>query len=115
MSENDQHSYRGLKHRTIIEMAKEVGTGKLEAEAAGHDTCFPVPSASQKRTPKGGSKEVKSTDQRGMIYVFVATNEKVTVVRSNVGQTYDGTAAHEVVTRDGHKFLANQKQLRKPV
>jgi hypothetical protein len=119
MAEQD-NSYHGLRHRTIIEMAKEVGTGKLSAEAAaqGHDAYFPVPVAVQNEQGKTvirGQARKPVVSQRGKIFVFLPTREKVTILRTKVGEAYDGTAIHEVATREGKKFLSSQKQLKESV
>jgi hypothetical protein len=77
----------------------EVVESKGAAEAA-------APEGEKTPTP---SREV----QRGRILTFIPKNQKVTIVRENVGLTYNGDVIHEVVlVGDGRLFLASMKQLK---
>jgi len=91
---------------------------RIATEAAGHDAFFPttveVPNGKGGTTIRGQSKPTLPS-QRGRILLFVPTKEKVTVVRDRVGKSYQGDWIHEVTTRDGHVFLALQKQLKESV
>lgn len=91
---------------------------RISSEAAGHDAFFPVavrvPSTDGKTTIRGQAKSTSQSEiaERGRRLLFIPTKEKVTLVRTRVGNSYQGDWIHEVVTKDGKKFLAMQKQLK---
>lgn len=91
-----------------------------EARASGHDAFFPavvtVAGPEGKSVVRGQPSPTSSVSaERGRILLFTPTGERVTVLRERVGQSYRGDWLHEVTTREGHKFIALQKQLRESV
>lgn len=106
-------------YRPLSQMLREVSSAKraiaTEAEAQGHDGFFPVPvvlaGENGKKTIRGQVKAAPS-GEKGRLLIFLPTHENVTVVRQKVGQTYAGHWIHEVVSREGKKFLASAKQLK---
>jgi hypothetical protein len=92
--------------------------GKIANEAAshGHDGFFPIPvvvsGANGSTTVRGQTKKATPLGDRGRLLVFIPTGERVTVMKEKVGQTYNGDDIHEVVSKDGRKFLASLKQLK---
>lgn len=109
------------KHTTLTDLLGQKDRIELEAASRGHDGFFPaavqVSSSNGKVVVRGQTSPTPSGNEseRGRILVFKPTDEKVTVLRTKVGQSYKGDWIHEVTTRDGHKFLALQKQLKKLV
>lgn len=105
------------KFTTLRELLNQKDRIEREAASGGHDGFFPVavqvPSADGKTVIRGqvNPPSQKNGSSRGRILMFTPTKEKVTVLREKVGQSYNGDWLHEVTTRDGHKFLAMQKQL----
>jgi hypothetical protein len=105
------------KHTTLTDLLGQKNRIEFEATSKGHDGFFPV--AVQVSGPDGKVSTRGQTDptlrknksERGRILVFEPTKEKVTILRPRVGQSYRGDWIHEVTTREGHKFLALQKQL----
>jgi hypothetical protein len=106
------------KHTSLRDLLDQKTRIELEAAASGHDGFFPVPiqvpTADGKTVLRGQATPPprKKAVERGRIIVFLPTQEKVTVLREKVGQSYKGDWLHEVTTREGHKFLAMQKQLK---
>jgi hypothetical protein len=120
------HDFKNIGHRTMAQMAQEVlgvrdGTKKIEeeAEAQGHDGFVPVPvtvtDKAGHRVIRGQGSLAPSLGKRGQVFVFEPTHDRVTVLRHKVGNSYAGDVIHEVVNKDGHKFLASERQLKKPV
>ena|SRR2546421_2058689 len=105
------------KHTSLLELLNQRDRIELEAAASGHDGFFPVavqvPSSNGKTVTRGQTNPApqKNGTGRGRILLFAPTKERVTILRERVGQNYNGDWIHEVTTRDGHKFLAAQKQL----
>lgn len=106
------------KYTSLRELLDQKSRIELEAASSGHDGFFPVtvqiPSKDGKTITRGQTNPTpqKNGAQRGRILMFEPTKEKVTVVKERVGQSYNGDWLHEVTTREGHKFLAMQKQLK---
>lgn len=106
------------KYTSLVELLKQKSRIEMEAAASGHDGFFPaviqVPSADGKTITRGQTNPApqKNGTGRGRILMFEPTNEKVTILKERVGQSYKGDWLHEVTTKDGHKFLALQKQLK---
>jgi hypothetical protein len=105
------------KHTSLRDLLDQKSRIELEASVGGHDGFFPVPiqvpTADGKMVLRGQMTTAppKNAVGRGRILIFIPTKERVTIVRSKVGQSYKGDWMHEVVTKDGHKFMALQKQL----
>ncbi len=105
------------KHTSLRELLDTKNRIEAEAALGGHDGFFPavvqIPSADGKTVARGqvNPTSQKNGPSRGRILMFTPTKEKVTVLREKIGQSYHGDWLHEVTTRDGHKFLAMQKQL----
>lgn len=103
------------KHTTLRELLSQKSKIEQEAVSNKHEGFLPTvaqfpkePEATvEKKNPTPQKKEV----ERGRILLFTPTKEKVTILREKVGKSYTGDWLHEVTTRDGHKFLAMQKQL----
>jgi hypothetical protein len=105
------------KHTTLRDLLGDKDKIKLLAASSGHDGFMPVavqvPSEDGKTVVRGQTNPTpQNGSSRGRILVFTPTQEKVTILREKVGQSYKGDWLHEVTTRDGHKFLAMQKQLK---
>ncbi|SRR6266704_3144733 len=105
------------KHTSLLELLNQKSRIELEAASSGHDGFFPaavqVTSSEGKTVIRGQTNPTpqKNGTGRGRILLFSPTKEKVTILREKVGQSYNGDWIHEVTTREGHKFLAMQKQL----
>jgi hypothetical protein len=104
------------KHTTLRELLGDKDRIKLIAASSGHDGFFPVAvqveAVDGKTITRGQTNPTSQNGLRGRIFVFLPTQEKVTILKEKVGQSYKGDWLHEVTTRDGHKFLAMQKQLK---
>lgn len=116
----DKNETVPLRHSTIRTLTENSQSIRAAARAGGHDAFMPVPTRqegeveSQARgqsQPTPIKKPVQGSDGRGLRLVFLPTREKVTLVREQVGRSYKGDWLHEVITGDGHKFLAMDKQL----
>ena len=112
---DEQNSIRGLKHSTLAALVNAP-----EQLATIHSVSEPEVLAAEKAkkdeapvVEKPASHE--PPEERGRFLIFLPTNERVTISRVVVGQTYAGLHVHEVITKDGRKFLASSKQLRKLV
>lgn len=109
----EERKYTSL--RELLDQKKRI---EIEAASSGHDGFFPVvvqvSSADGKTVTRGQTNPTsqKNGVARGRILMFEPTKEKVTVVKERVGQSYKGDWLHEVTTKEGHKFLALQKQLK---
>lgn len=107
------------KFTSLRELLDQKDRISVEASGNGHDGFFPavvqVPSPDGKTVTRGQTNPTPRKSERGRILMFLPTKEKVTVLREKVGQSYNGDWLHEVTTRDGHKFLALQKQLKDSV
>lgn len=123
-SEDKDNSFQSLKHQTLADLVRSPGKIEQRAKEQGHAEVIPklVETQSRWKTPAPAVKKLnpsslpkKEQGERGRIFLFEPTKEKVTVVRNQVGQTYAGDWIHEVTGRDGHKFLASTKQLRELV
>lgn len=107
------------KYTTLTDLLGQKNRIELEAASRGHDGFFPeavrIPQADGKVVTRGQTDPASQngSSERGRILMFEPTKEKVTVLRAKVGQSYHGDWIHEVTTRDGHKFLALQKQLKR--
>ena len=103
--------------KTLVELTSDKGTIAAEAAANGHDGFLPVPvvtaGSNGKPTVRGQVRATPpSPAERGRSFLFWPTKEKVTIVREKVGKSYSGDDIHEVVSREGKKFLASASQLR---
>lgn len=125
MSDEKVHDFRSLTHKTLAGMAEETLGGKasdvgkeLTTEAAqqGHDAFVPSPVTVQGQDGKleirGAGSPATPKGQRGRIAIFMPASERVTIIRERVGQSYAGLWIHEVVNREGKKFLASDIQLK---
>ncbi len=86
------------------------------AAAHGHDGFMPekVAVPGKNGLEIRGNGNPPSPKQRGRVFIFKPTGERVTVTREKVGVSYEGVAIHEVTARNGNKFLASIKQLVEP-
>jgi hypothetical protein len=106
------------KFTTLQELLKHKELITAEAASKHHDGFVPTvpraPVEEEVSAPvrKNGTAPPKEEVGRGRILLFLPTNEKITILKERVGQSYGGDWLHEVTTRDGHKFLAMQKQLK---
>ncbi|SRR6266566_3973780 len=124
MSQSEDHSFSSIKHSTLADLARNPAKIEMEAKAAGHtgnlvDLVDAAKAEKHVDVPLEKKKEkivaVNGHGTRGQIFVFRPTGGRVTVVLEKVGNAYDGTWIHEVVDREGKKFLASMKQLINPV
>lgn len=106
------------KFTSLRDLVDQKGRVDQESTSHGHDAFMPV---AVQVPQKNGSVAVRGQvdpvpngqkSSRGRILLFLPTKERVTVVREKVGQSYKGDWLHEVITREGHQFLALQKQLK---
>lgn len=122
-SEDKDNSFQSIKHQTLADLVRS--PEKIDREAKGQEKVKGAPSfvetlppvvqkveATAVRKANPSSLPKKELGQRGRIFLFEPTKERVTVIRNRVGQTYGGDWIHEVTARDGHKFLSSEKQLR---
>jgi hypothetical protein len=106
------------KFTSLVDLLRQKDRINLEAAAQGHDGFFPVavqvPQSDGKTVTRGQTNPTPKKDgaYRGRILLFEPTKERVTILKERVGQSYQGDWLHEVTTREGHKFLAMQKQLK---
>lgn len=109
------------KFTTLRELLAQKGRINLEAASSGHDAYLPttvrVQTDEGKIVTRGPASPTPSKEVvgRGRILLFLPTKEKVTIIREKVGRSYNGDWLHEVTTREGHTFLALQKQLKDSV
>lgn len=87
-------------------MAQDVVGGKRQPAAIDGEGVV-----AQDAIKKAAAPAVEE-DSKGRRLVFKPTSETVTIVREKVGQTYNGDWIHEVVSKDGHKFLSSERQLK---
>ena len=104
----------------LTDLLKNGGEIERESRTHGHDGFFPnvvtVVGPEGKSVVRGQSNPTPSVSaERGRILLFAPTGERVTILKEKVGQSYKGDWLHEVTTREGHRFLALQKQLKEPV
>lgn len=93
--EDSTHAFSDIKHSTLAEIVKK-----------------PEEKPATENKPAENPVPPKEENKRGRILVFKPTGEKVTVLKENVGRSYEGTKIHEVANREGHVFLASDKQLK---
>jgi hypothetical protein len=105
--------------RTLVELTGAPGKIEAEAAASGHDGFMPVqvvvPGSNGKPTVRGQAKRAapyQEAGDKGRSFLFWPTKEMVTIVREKVGKAYSGDWIHEVISREGKKFLASVSQLR---
>ena len=116
----DRVELRKLNNTTLQDLTADGSRIKSTARSYGHDAFMPVPTrqegetVSQARGQSAPAPKKPSTPagDRGRRLTFQPTGERVTVVREKIGRSYHGDWLHEVVTADGHKFMAMQKQLK---
>lgn len=58
------------------------------------------------------SRPISRQKERGRMFVFKPTGERVTVTKDRVGLSYNGDVIHEVTSREGKVFLASTRQLK---
>jgi hypothetical protein len=117
--EDKDYSFKSLKHQTLADLVKNPVKIGVEAAAAGQtgDLIPPAqPKPEKKQQAPVKKKENPTTvangkSFRGRVFLFKPTSERVTVIRENVGNAYDGDWIHEVISRDGKMFLVSMKQL----
>lgn len=117
MSDEKDHSGKGLKHQTLFDLVRN--PQRIETQSAGHPALglqktAPVSPQVPVVSPPAEKKSEPQKGVRGKAYIFVPMSERVTVIREKVGNTYNGDWIHEVVGKDGRKFLASTKQLKEP-
>lgn len=122
MAEERDNSWKGLAHVKLVDLVGSPQKIEQDAKKAGHTGSLATPVVAQpevkveETTKKNGNPPlVPQKGVRGRGYLFRPTGEKVTVVRERVGCAYDQSWIHEVIARDGKKFLASTKQLVDPV
>ena len=109
------------KFTSLQDLLKQKERISLESAGHGHEAFFPVAVRVQgedgKVSIRGKATPTPPADvaKRGRILMFIPTKERVTLLRERLGKSYQGDWIHEVTTRDGHKFLAMQKQLKEVV
>ena len=117
MSEDQDYSFKSLKHQTLADLVRNPAKIDAAVDTVDHSGFLPKstsPVTKKKVELKIGEKASITSNgngQRGRIFLFKPTKERVTVLREKVGNAYDGAFIHEVVNREGKKFLASTKQL----
>lgn len=123
------NSWKGRRHKTVrdwmgqpdmvarIAEEQELAIRDGEKPSAPPDLMLPQPvqvpkAPAQVVEIRGEAKPEPVTESNhGRLFVFRPAQVKVVVVRESVGQAWDGTWIHEVVTEDGKRFLASERQL----
>lgn len=115
MGKEKDNNLPPLRHETLADLMKDSGKIATAALLAGHTGEIPRPVVQSKEDleKKNGNSATlpEKEGQRGRIFMFKPTGERVTVMKERVGNTYAGDWVHEVISRDGKQFLASTKQL----
>ena len=126
------NSWRGRRHKTVrdwmgqpdvvAKIAEEqeqllreeregVKPPKPEGLERPPGVAVPRPPAPVLEIIRTEEKKPTVESNHGRLFVFRPAQVRVVIVKERVGQAWDGTLIHEVVTEDGRRFLASERQL----